>query len=190
MDPDALDRLRRHGVDFFQLRDRVATDREFEAFLERVSERAPELLSRILVNDRLAVAATFPVAGVHLPEAGLPASAVRARFPRGRLLIGRSVHSLSGAIRAAGAGSDYLILGPFAPTSDPVTGPKVPLERRVFERTTAAVGLPVWAIGGIGAATVGGIRGLGLSGFAAIRGLSTPERVAKTLSAAARAGIR
>ncbi len=177
-------------MDFFQLRDRAATDREFEAFLDRLAGRAPDLLSRVLVNDRLALAATFPVAGVHLPEAGLPAGAVRERFPRGRLLVGRSVHSREGALRAAEAGSDYLILGPFAPTRDPVTGPKRPLPRAVFGAVAAAVEVPVWAIGGLGPATVGGLRGLGLSGFAAIRGLATPERAAATLEAAAEAGIR
>ncbi len=171
-------------MDFFQLRDRAATDREFEGFLERLSERAPEILPRVLVNDRLALAATFPVAGVHLPESGLPAAAVRERLPRGRLLVGRSVHSLRGAVRAARDGSDYLILGPFAPTSDPVTGPKTPLPRRVFGDVAAAVTIPVWAIGGLRAETIPGLRGLGLSGFAAIRGLASPDRAASTLAAA------
>ena len=82
-----LGELQRLGVDFFQLRDRGISDREFERFLENLASQAPEVLSRVIVNDRLALAATFPVAGVHLPEAGLPVAVVRSRFPRGRLLV-------------------------------------------------------------------------------------------------------
>ncbi len=170
-------------MDYFQLRDRTASDREFETFLERLEAEAPDVLSRVLVNDRLALAASFPVAGVHLPESGFPPSPVRSRFPPGRLLVGRSVHSLAGAAQAAAEGADYLILGPFAPTRDAVTGPKAPLPLAVFAETAATVPIPVWAIGGLSAATVGGLRGAGVSGVAAIRGFSSPETAAALVSA-------
>ncbi len=152
------------GVDFFQLRDREVSDREFERFLVGLASRAPEVLSRVVVNDRLALAAAFPVAGVHLPEAGLAVAAVRARFPRGRLLIGRSVHGVDAAAAAEEDGADYVILGPVAPT-----GGKRPLPPEVFRETCRRLRIPVWVVGGLGPENLDLLRGAGVSGFAAIR---------------------
>ena len=126
------------------MRDREVSDRDFERFLDGLVSRAPDVLSRVIVNDRLALAAAFPVAGVHLPEAGLPVAAVRSRFPRGRLLIGRSVHGLDAAAAAEADGADYVILGPVAPT-----GGKRPLPPEVFRETCRRFRIPVWVVGGL-----------------------------------------
>ena len=161
---DHLLELRALGVDFLQLRDREASDREFERFLDALASRARKVLSRVIVNDRLALAAAFPVAGVHLPEAGLPVAAVRSRFPRGRLLIGRSVHGLDAAAAAEEDGADYVILGPVAPT-----GGKRPLPPDVFRETCRRLRIPVWAVGGLTPENLEDLRGVGVSGCAAIR---------------------
>ena len=152
------------GVDFLQLRDREVSDREFERFLDGLASRAPGVLSRVIVNDRLALAATFPVAGVHLPEAGFPVAAVRSRFPRGRLLIGRSVHGLDAAVAAERDGADYVILGPVAPT-----GGKRPLPLDVFRETCRRLRIPVWVVGGLTPENLGRLASVGVSGLAAIR---------------------
>ena len=161
---DHLHELGRLGVGFFQLRDREVSDREFARFLHALASRAPEVLPRVIVNDRLALAATFPVAGVHLPEAGFPVTAVRSRFPRGRLLVGRSVHGLEAAVAAERDGADYVILGPVAPT-----GGKRPLPPAVFRETCRELRIPVWVVGGLEPQNLDLLRGVGVSGFAAIR---------------------
>ena len=131
------------GVDFVQLRDREASDRECERFLDTLASRSGDVLSRIVVNDRLALAGAFPVAGVHLPEAGLSVAAVRSRFPRGRLLIGRSVHGVDAAAAAEKDGADYVILGPVAPT-----GESAPFRRRSSGRPAGGYGFPSGWSGG------------------------------------------
>jgi thiamine-phosphate pyrophosphorylase len=156
--------LRGLGVDFFQLRDREISDRGFERFLEGLARVAPQVLSRVIVNDRLALAAAFPVAGVHLPEAGLPVAGVRSRFPRGRLLIGRSVHGLGAALAAERDGADYLILGPVARTGD-----KRPLPPEIIDETCRRLRIPVWAVGGLTPRNLDRLRDTGVSGLAAIR---------------------
>ena len=161
---DQLRELGRLGVDFFQLRDRETSDREFEGFLDSLASSAPEVLSRVIVNDRLALAAAFPVAGVHLPEAGLPVEAVRSRLRRGRLLIGASVHGVAAAAAAEAGGADYVILGPVAPT-----GNKRPLPPGVFREVCQKLRIPVWVVGGLEAGNLDLLRGVGVSGFAAIR---------------------
>lgn len=169
------------GVDFFQLRDREASDREFERFLDRLGAEAPEALRRVLVNDRLALAASFPVAGVHLPEAGLPVTAVRSRFLRDGLLVGRSVHGVSAAVEAAEAGSDYLILGPVM-----ATGGKRPLPAGTLREACRRVAIPVWAVGGLTANNLGALRGSGISGLAAIRAFADSGAAGAFVEAASR----
>ena len=176
---DHLRELHGLGVDYFQLRDREISDRGFETFLTSLARQAPEVLARVLVNDRLAHAAVFPVAGVHLPEAGLPVAAVRARFPRGRLLIGRSVHALDTAAAAERDGADYVILGPVART-----GNKRPLPPHTFPGACGRLRIPVWAVGGLTPDNLDRLRGAGVSGLAAIRSFADARRAAAFVAAA------
>ena len=168
-------------MDFFQLRDREVSDREFENFLSALAAAAPEVLARTLVNDRLALAATFPVAGVHLPETGLPVAAVRSRFPRGRLLIGRSVHGVDAAVAAERDGADYVILGPVAPT-----GGKRPLPRDAFPEVCRRLRVPVWVVGGLRSDNLDRLRDAGISGVAAIRSFAEIPSAAAFVAAASR----
>ena len=163
------------------MRDREVPDREFERFLERLGAEAPETLARVLVNDRLALAASFRVAGVHLPETGLPVAAVRSRFPRRRLLVGRSVHGVEAAASAADDGADYLILGPVA-----ATGGKRPLPLGTLARACRRVQIPVWAVGGLAPENLAGLRATGISGLAAIRSFGDARTAAAFVEAAGR----
>ena len=177
---DHLLDLRALGVDFFQLRDREASDREFERFLDALASRARDVLSRVIVNDRLALAAAFPVAGVQLPEAGLPVAAVRSWFPRGRLLVGRSVHGVAAAVAAEKEGADYVILGPVAPT-----GGKRPLPPDVFRETCRRLRIPVWVVGGLEPDNLDLLYGVGVSGYAAIRSFRDVRRAGAFLARSA-----
>ena len=169
------------GVDFVQLRDRAATDRAFERFLAQMHAEFPRSLRRVLVNDRVAPALRYPVAGVHLPETGLPVEEARALGDlRGRRwLVGRSVHDAAGAVRAAAAGADYVLLGPVRPTG---------AKRRALPPGELAAAcrdcpVPVWAVGGLAPGTLGAVRGSGVRGVAAIRALADPERSAAFVAA-------
>jgi len=169
-EPSRLESLLDAGLDWIQLRDRRATDGEMEAFLTGVQAAAPRVLDRLLLNDRLSLAATFPVGGLHLPEAGLPVELARDHFPA--LRIGRSAHSLESAREAARQGADYVILGPAFPTGQK----RDPLAREEF-LGTGRLGLPVWAIGGITPANGCEVAKFGISGVAAIRALREPDQV-------------
>lgn len=169
------------GVDFVQLRDRAATDRAFERFLAQMHAEFPRSLRRVLVNDRVAPALRYPVAGVHLPETGLPVAEARVLGDlRGRRwLVGRSVHDAAGAVRAAAAGADYVLLGPVRPTG---------AKRRALPPGELAAAcrdcpVPVWAVGGLAPGTLGEVRGSGVRGVAAIRALADPERSAAFVAA-------
>lgn len=180
--PRRLGDLLRAGCDFVQLRDRRASDRRFDEFLALVGEEAPEAMPRLLVNDRPALALAYPVAGVHLPEAGLrvrDAGELRERSGR-RFLVGRSAHGPEAAAEAEAEGADYVVLGPVFPTA---SKPRA-LPPRVLRETLDRCSLPVWAVGGLNPGTLGELRlsepsgGSRWAGAAAIRALADPLRAA------------
>ncbi len=140
--------------------------------------------ARILVNDRLDVAIAARAHGVHLPAAGLPIAAARAKVPA-RFLVGRSVHSVAEAREAAKAGADYLVCGPiFATPSKAAFGD--PIGPEVLRRTAEAVRVPVWAIGGITPENAPTLRGLPIAGVAVIGAVMTaadPEAAVAAVAA-------
>ena len=141
-----LGRLAASPPDYFQVRDRAATDRIITARLERAIERLPRSL--VFANARFDLALGTGAAGVVLPESGLPVAPVRMETPRG-FLIGKSTHSAAGARLACEEGADLVILGPiFETPSKAGFGP--PLSPGVLEDLSPAPeGVEMILIGGI-----------------------------------------
>ncbi|HYV20725.1 MAG TPA: thiamine phosphate synthase [Verrucomicrobiae bacterium] len=175
------------GVTRVQVRERTMPGgpllRLVEEILAAAKGRAAAKVA-VHVNDRLDVALAAGAPGVHLPAAGLPIKAVRQKVgPRFR--IGRSVHSLAEARAAQKEGADELIFGPiFATPEKAPFGPPQGIE--VLRKVVDAVRVPVWAIGGINAATAVELRGLPIAGVAAIGAFASedPARAARDLLAA------
>ena len=122
----------------------------------------------LLVNERVDVAATARVPGVQLGEQALPAPEARQLLAPGSL-VGRSVHSVAGALQAVADGADFLVVGTmFETSSHPGEEPAGPqLMRNVAERCD----LPLIGIGGITADNVDAVIGAGASGVAVIRSI-------------------
>jgi len=122
----------------------------------------------VLVSDRVDVAlAGAGIAGVNLPEAGLPVADARRLVGSDRL-VGRSVHSVDAVAAAAAAGADFVLLGPIFPTP---THPGHPgLGVAVVEAAAASSpGLAMLAVGGVDRERAEECRAAGAAGFAAIR---------------------
>jgi thiamine-phosphate pyrophosphorylase len=118
----------------------------------------------VVVSSRCDVALACAAAGVNLPERDI---AIRdARTLLGNRLIGRSVHSLEGAMEAERDGADYVIYGPVWPSaSHPGVAP-VGLE--ALSRVAHAVRIPVLAIGGVTDERMVEVANAGAAGYAAI----------------------
>ena len=119
----------------------------------------------LLISSRVDVALAIGAAGVNLPEADLPVVAAR-RLLGPAALIGRSAHSLEVASRAEAEGADFVVYGPVFETPSHPRRP--PLGLRRLAQVTAALGIPVLAIGGVTAANVEQVRAAGAAGYAAI----------------------
>lgn len=159
------------GVSLVQLR---AKEMPGGLMLSLALELAQEIAGRatLLVNERVDVAATAQVPGVQLGEQALTAREARKLLAQGSL-VGRSVHSVEGALHAAADGADFLVVGTmFQTSSHPGEEPAGPqLMRNVAE----CCGLPLIGIGGITPDNVDAVIGAGASGVAVIRSILSAD---------------
>ena len=132
------------GVNVVQLRDRTLSAEEVTVAAAQLKLCLGE--TPLLVNGFSSAARGANATGIHLPENGPQIDVVRG-IVGAQALIGRSVHSVNAALRAAEEGADYLVAGTiFASRSHPgITPAGVGFLREVCTRVTA----PVIAIGGV-----------------------------------------
>lgn len=168
---EVVDQAVTHGVGMVQLREKDLTARDLYDLGTRVKE-AIAGRAKLVVNDRIDVALALNADGVQLPEDGAPVAEVR-RIVGSDMLIGRSVHSVNGAIEAESSGVDFLIAGTiFASASHPGG----PAQGTGFLRALCGkVSIPVLGIGGITTQNVGEIMEAGCSGAAVISAISEAE---------------
>ena len=172
------------GVDLVQLRDKEAPG---GVLLEQAVDLREVVQGRVLllVNERADVALAACADGVQLGEMALPIDEARAILGPGAV-IGRSVHSVPGALHAAVSGADFLLVGAmFATRSHPGEEPSGPgLLTRI---ASAGVAIPMLGIGGITADNVADVMAAGAHGAAVITGIlasDDPETAARRLKSA------
>ena len=127
--------------------------------------RVTEGRALLLVNGEPEIARGIGADGVHLPETGYSVEAVR-RLLGADALVGRSVHSVESARRAADEGADYLVAGTIFASGSHPDQPGAGLE--YLRAVCAAVPLPVIAIGGITPQRVKECRAAGAAGVAVL----------------------
>jgi thiamine-phosphate diphosphorylase len=156
----------RVGVHLVQVREPDLTTRDLLTLTGRCLEAVRATRARVLVNDRVDVALAAGAHGVHLRGDSMPGSEVRRIAPPG-FLIGRSVHTAAEAREHTADGAlDYLIFGSvFATTSKPGRAAAGP---GALAAVSAAVSIPVLAIGGVTIERMPQLASAGASGFAAI----------------------
>lgn len=138
----------------------------------------------VIVNNRVDVALAIDAGGVQLGERG-PAVRAARRVGGPEWLIGRSVHSVEGALRAQKDQADFLLLGTLYETSShPGYGGEGP---DLVRQVAAAVEIPIIGIGGIDAERASEVVSAGACGVAVIGAIlraGDPERTAAGLKAA------
>jgi thiamine-phosphate pyrophosphorylase len=161
------------GTDWVQLRNKAGSAASMFAEALELSRVARQHGAQLSINDRLDVALAVGAGGVHLAGQSLPVAAA-VKLAGGRVLVGRSVHSLDEAIGAAADGADYVTFGHVFPTtSHPGLPPRGLVELAAIVQ---AVDIPVLAIGGIGLDNLDAVLQTGCAGIAVISAiLSDPE---------------
>ena len=128
--------------------------------------------AKLILNDRVDVALALNADGVQLPEDGMPVADAR-RIASPDLLIGRSVHSVSGAVEAQSDGADFLIAGTIFPSPSHLYGPTQGVD--FLRALCREVSVPILAIGGVTTQNVAEVMEAGCSGVAVISTISEAE---------------
>ena len=162
------------GATIVQLREKHLDE---DAFLKE-AERFVALCRRkgviSIINDNVEIAVRTSADGVHVGQEDLEAGRARALLGPDRI-IGVSAHNVEEALAAQAAGADYLGTGAAF-----VTGTKTdakPISRETIRAVTAAVDIPVVAIGGISRDNVLELAGCGLDGVAVVSALFAQKDV-------------
>jgi thiamine-phosphate pyrophosphorylase len=154
------------GLPAVQVREKDLGAGELASVCRALREPTRERGAVLIVNDRADVALAVGADGVQRTSTSLPVADLRAVGDK-RLLIGASVHSLAEARAAQDDGADWVVFGPVYDTpSKRAFGS--PQGLHALERVTAAVRVPVIAIGGITVERVKPVRAAGAAGVAAI----------------------
>jgi thiamine-phosphate diphosphorylase len=152
------------GVNWVMLRVRDLPPRlalDMGLHLRQLTRAANALLS---VNPYPALAEWCEADALHLPEAAPPYT------PPIPMMLGRSVHSVEAAIRAEAEGCHYLLVGTIYPTQSHPD--KVPEGIALLHAVSAAVAIPLIAVGGIAPERVAECLQAGASGVAVITGIT------------------
>ena len=171
---DKVEKALDGGVDAVQLRAKeLAAGRLLS--LARSLRKITEQRALLLINDRIDVAIAAEADGVQLGEDAICVESARC-LVGAEMLVGRSVHSVEGAVEAEAQGASFLVLGAiFASDSKPGLEPA---GIGLLEEAANRVSIPVLGIGGIDHNNAGQIIESGGYGVAVIRsilGSSNPE---------------
>ena len=179
---DAVSIAVEHGVNMVQIRAPELSDAGFGALVGSLSSAIDGRALTIVNPSGRDVVRYAGVDGVQLTEnATLSVAAVRQLYG-GATLVGRSVHSISGARDARASGADYLVLGTIFPSATHPGGETHGAE--IIHRTVSETRLPVMGIGGIDVENVVEVMRAGASGIAVVRsilGAADPGAAAREL---------
>jgi thiamine-phosphate diphosphorylase len=152
------------GANMVQLRER-GMEPDALADLAKELRRITRGSALLVVNGSPELAQACNADGVQLPEAGMSVAEARAIMGNDRL-IGRSVHSVSGAVEAEEEGADFLVAGTiYASRSHTGVDPAGP---SLLADIAQQVSLPLLGIGGIGPGNVRDVMESGARGAAVI----------------------
>jgi thiamine-phosphate pyrophosphorylase len=144
---EQVERLAAGGATLIQLREKIASPREFyEAALEAM-KIARQLKIQIIINDRVDIAIAVDADGVHLGQCDLASDHARRLLGESRI-VGFSTHSVKQAVEADRAPVDYIAIGPVFATSTK-TNPDAVVGLEAVGEIRRQTSKPLVAIGGI-----------------------------------------
>ncbi len=180
------------GVRAVQLREKDLSPEALEEYADRLREITGESGARLFVNcsaaldttEEIFLAASTGADGFHFPDSTPFPQELRRRLPR--LLVGVSAHSVGRAVTAAAQGADFITFGPvFVTISKKMTGTPRGLDS--LSRACAAVGIPVFAVGGVTAENAPACITAGAHGVAVIGSIMDAPDIAAAVTGFERA---
>ncbi len=134
------------GVDYIQLREKNISSAEFLLRAKKLRELAARCHTKLIINDRLDIAALSGADGVHLGQEDIPVGDARTFLGPGKI-IGATAKTPEQAKQAMEQGADYLGSGAWFPTQTKKDA--IPISGKVYREILAAAPIPNVAVGGI-----------------------------------------
>lgn len=171
----------RGGVTLLQIREKTKSTREYISLAQKVHSLTKKYHVPLIVDDRLDVAMAVDAEGVHLGQSDMPIHMARRLWGEDKI-IGATAKTVPQALEAWNQGADYLGVGAIYPTTTKVKTVLTSVD--TLRDITAAVPIPVNAIGGLNAENIAILRGVPIAGIcvvSAIMKAPDPCAAAKTL---------
>lgn len=176
---DRLRDLFRSGVKAIQLREKSLPAAMVLDYAIKAGKAASKHDSLLIINDRLDIAMLSGSRAVHSPGRGIQNSVIK-KFIKNSI-SGKSVHSVSEAIKAQKEGYDYLLFGPIFRTPAKIKFGK-PQGLQKLKEVCSAVNIPVFAVGGINPQRASKCLQAGAYGVAGIWDFMASGNIGKTVS--------
>lgn len=136
------------GVDYIQLREKNISSAEYLLRAKRLREVTNHYHTKLIINDRLDIAALSGADGVHLGQEDIPVKDARAFLGAG-MVVGATAKTPGQAKKAMEDGADYLGSGAWFPTDTKKDA--VPITEGTYQEILKAAPIPNVAVGGIAA---------------------------------------
>lgn len=162
------------GVTLVQLREKEMTEAEFTEEARRVKGLTSRYGVPLIINDNVTVALASGADGVHVGQGDQDAAEVRRLMGKDKIL-GVTAKTVEQALLAQAQGADYLGSGAVFGSSTKKDARPMTMER--LREITAAVSIPVVAIGGINQENIMQLAGSGVAGAAVVSGIFGAEDI-------------
>lgn len=172
--PQQVEAALKGGATCVQLREKNLADSSILAEAREISALCKQYRVPFILNDNVALAAQCGADGVHLGQEDMdPAQARRILGPDA--IIGVSAHNVAEAKAAVAAGADYLGCGAMFATTTKTNVTALPKE--TLRAISAAVPVPVVAIGGISKQNLLSLAHCGEAGVALVSAIFAAEDI-------------
>lgn len=167
------------GVRAIQLREKDLPPISIYNLAKEIKQISDSANARLFINDRFDLVQAIDADGVHLTSQSLPAEVIRK--VDASKLIGVSTHSLDEARAAEQSGADFILFGPVFPTPSKLKYGK-PQGLEKLHTVCQAIGIPVFAVGGITPERAKSCLEHGAFGVAAISSIMNAPEVAQAVN--------
>lgn len=180
--PDCVAKAIAGGATFIQLREKDASYTEIMELSHAILPLCQDAGIPFVIDDDIEVALAVEADGVHIGQGDTACAQARGQLGPDKI-IGVSVQTLDQARAAQAAGADYLGVGALFSTATKPDADLISLDE--LRAICEAVDIPVVAIGGLSASTIGSLAGTGVAGVAVVSALFAADDIeesARTLS--------
>jgi thiamine-phosphate pyrophosphorylase len=167
---EQAERFAAGGARIVQLREKKASPREWYDDAAACARFCGPRGIKLIVNDRVDIAAAIKADGVHLGQDDMPVSAARELLGPAAI-IGLSTHSIEQVREAITLPVNYIGFGPIFDTTTKENPDAVVGLEMLREASSIAGDIPIVAIGGIRLANVAAVLDAGAASVAIIKDL-------------------